>query len=195
MAESAPKNNRYRNNRYINKDRKRRGGSQSHLFFIFTTVIILTVTDLLFVPFIGLFAVDAAVYAVFLVRQTEDVRQFLFDTGDAARVFTFDDVRYFVRKRNGSLLNDDIVLDDVNRYVRVPDRKGVDVDGQRTFDFDDVLASHFLAGRVLDDGNLAIQIAEIQILINLHGFACGDMVDYDSLVESSDIQHGISPFQ
>ena len=64
------------------------------------------------------------------------------------------------------------------------------IDG--TFDFDDVLASHFVRDGILDDGNGAVEFVELKVMINGHGLSGLDMVQNISFSKSTYIQHGSS---
>ena len=64
-----------------------------------------------------LFAVQTAVNAVFLIRQFEAVRQFLFYGSNAPWIFTFYDVSNHFRKRKRALFHDFIVARSEERRV------------------------------------------------------------------------------
>ena len=65
------------------------------------------------------FAVDAAVFAGFLICQFEDMRDLLFDRCDTARVVALDDICQFFGQLRVEFFHTSAVFDDIDCYVRV----------------------------------------------------------------------------
>ena len=74
-----------------------------------------------------LLTVNAAVDTLFAVGEAEAMRQFLLDACDTAGVLTPQNVCDLLGKTNPALLDDDIILNDVQRDIRVEHRQGVKI--------------------------------------------------------------------
>ena len=87
-----------------------------------------------------------------------------------------------------SFFNDLLIFDDIDGNVVIDETEDVQVKVlDRAFDLDDVLVAHFVALGILDDGNGAVKFVEFQVMIDCHGFAGLDMVQYETFVKCSDI--------
>ena len=126
----------------------------------------------------------------FLLRVGKDeyVIQTLLDGSDAARVLAFDDVCDLFWKFQDPFLNDLLVFDDVDGDVVIDETENVQVKVfDRAFYLDDVLDTHFVALGILDDGNGAVKLIKLQIMIDGHSFAGLDVVEYETFVKCSNI--------
>jgi len=132
-------------------------------------------------------AVDAAVLALFGVGETEDVRDFLLGRRDAARVFAAQDVRERFGQLNVLFLDTHTVTDDVDRDVRAHIAQHVQVKVDRGVDLDDVLFAHLGGVGVFDDGNLAVEIAQVQHVVDAHGLAGRDVVDDNTVLDGINV--------
>ena len=79
------------------------------------------------------------------------------------------------------LLDQLAVADDVDGRVRVHKADDAEVYFLRAVYLDNVLAPHFLTGGVFDYSDGAVQIAQAQQAVELHGAAGADVV-YDEAV-------------
>ena len=133
-----------------------------------------------------LFAVFAAVDLLLLISENEDMIQSLLDGGDAAGIFAVDDVFDLLWKRK-LLFGDDLaVFDDVYGDVVVDDGKHVEIKGiDVAFHLQDILFSHLIASGVLDDGDGAVQLIKLKMMIDGHAFSRLDMIEHEALFNSS----------
>ena len=82
-----------------------------------------------------------------------------------------------IRKFQFFFGNDLLVLDYVYSNVMIDKAENVKIEIlNRAFNLDDIFLTHFVAARVLDDGNGAVKFIKLQIMIDSHGLACFDMV-------------------
>jgi hypothetical protein len=144
----------------------------------------------LFIAFaaIFLFAVFTSVNFFLRVGKDKYLIQTLLDGSDAARVLAFDNICDLLWKLQDSFFNDLLVFDDIDSDVVIDETENVQV---KVFDwafyFDDVLDTHFVALGILDDGNGAVKLIKLQIMIDGHGFAGLDVVEYETFVKCSNI--------
>ena len=123
-----------------------------------------------------IFAVDAAVNLVDGVGEAEFVYQFLLGGGDAAGILAADDAADTLGKGQVFPLCQLAVLNDVDGDAGIDIGQNVEVQVDDLGHLDDVLAAHLFAFRILNHGNGAVQIVQLQDLIDLHAAACGDVV-------------------
>ena len=137
-----------------------------------------------------LLAVLAAVYLALCVRQAEDMGQFLLDGGDAPGIVASDDILDLPGQRQLLLFHDLPVLDDIDGDIVVD--KGQHVQIQHVdvaFHFQDVLFVHFVASGVLDDGYGAVQLVQLEMLVDFQAPSGLDVVQHEALFDFSYIQH------
>lgn len=117
--------------------------------------------------------VHAAVGLGLLISQMEDVRQFLFDGGDTARVLASDHVGDLLRQLQRFLLHNLIVTDDIDGDIVVDVAKYIQINiADRSLYFDDVLASHLVAAGVLDDRHLTFgQMVQAKMIVDIKALA------------------------
>ena len=125
-----------------------------------------------------LFAVHAAVSLGLLICKVEDVRQLLFDGGDAARILAADHVGDLLRQVQSLFLNDLVVTDHVYGDVVINVTKYIKVDVvDRSLYFDDVLTTHFAAACIFDDGYLAVsKTVKTKVIVNVKTLACLNVI-------------------
>ena len=114
-------------------------------------------------------AVDTAIYFVFFICQIKYVWQLLLNGGDAARILAVNHIDDLLGQLQGLLLNDAVVPDDVDRDVVVNVAQHVQIHNVQTaLDFNDVLAAHLVAARVLDDGYLTVgETVKTKVIVNV----------------------------
>ena len=98
-----------------------------------------------------LFAVLAAIYTLFLICKEEDVRQFLLNGGDAARVAAANNVLDLLGKNQILLMNDFPIFNYIDGDIVV--QKGKYIEVQRiniTFNLQNILFAHFIAPGIFD---------------------------------------------
>ena len=109
------------------------------------------------------------------------MRQFLFNGGDTAGIFAVDHIGDLFRQLQSLFLDDPVVFYDVDRDIVVDVAKDLQVKIiQGSLDLYDVLAPHLVALGILDDGHLALQFVQTQMVIDVKTFACLDMVQNDA---------------
>ena len=113
-------------------------------------------------PGVFFFAVLASVYFMLRIGQEKDLVEFLFDRGNAARVFALDYIFYLLRKHQFFLLDDFFILDHIDCDVVINESQDVEVE---FFDsalyFQDVLFPHFIADNIFEDRNRAVKLIEL----------------------------------
>lgn len=115
-----------------------------------------------------LLTVQATISLGLLIGQTEDVRQFLLDRGDAARVLALDDIDDLLRQSQSALLHDLVVTDDIDCDVVIDVTEYVEVDVlNRSLDLDDVLATHLVASCILDDCDLTVELVKTKMIVDI----------------------------
>lgn len=131
-------------------------------------------------------AVDAAISAFFLVGQAENLRQLLLDGGDAARVFAAEDALQRLWQLGMKFFCALGVMDDIDGDMRIDVAEQVEIEVDNLADFENIFLAQLAGAGVFDDGDLAIQLVELQIFVNLHGFACGNVVDNNAFGNGAD---------
>ena len=123
------------------------------------------------------FAVFATVDFFGLIGKKEDMGQFLLDGCDASRIPAFHDVVDFPGENQFFFGYDLAVLYDVDGNVMIDDRKDIQIQEiDVAFNLQDILFPHFVAAGVFDDGNTAVQLIQMKILINLHTLSGFNMI-------------------
>ena len=123
------------------------------------------------------FTILAAVDLLFLIGQEEDLVEFLLDGSNAARIPAGDDILDLLWKMQLLFLIDLVVLDDVDCDIVIDEAEDVEI--QRfdwAFHLQDILLAHLAALRIFDDGNRAVKLVELQIVVDLQAHAGFDMV-------------------
>lgn len=136
------------------------------------------------------FTVFTAVGSIFFIRQYKDLLQLLLNGSDAAGVFAADDVPNLLGEGQGLLLNDFSALDDI--YCNIPVDKAQDIQIQGvgvTFYLQDVFLSHFIAAGVFDNGNAAVQLVQLQVVVQRKAHAGLDVIQYKAFGNRAYIQH------
>lgn len=131
--------------------------------------------------------VNAAVYPVLPVCKLKLMWKLLLDGSNAARILALDNIRYGIRQGKLMLLHDLCILDNIDGNAVIQNPQHIQINVKITFNLNDVLFAHFIAFGILDDRHRAVQLLQIQIFIDLHGTAGLDVIDHDSLIQSSDI--------
>ena len=107
------------------------------------------------------FAVQTAVGLAFFVGQKEDMRQPLFNGGDAAGIFAVEHIGDPLGETQGFLFNDFTIPNDIDGNVVIDKAQDVEIDLiQASLDFDNVLSPHFIAAGVFDDGNFRVHLVK-----------------------------------
>ena len=139
------------------------------------------------IPFkLGL-TVNTAVDPVLPIRKLKLMWKLLLDGSNAARILALDNIRYGIRQGKLMLLHDLCILDNIDGNAVIQNPQHIQINVKITFNLNDVLFAHFIAFGILDDRHRAVQLLQIQIFIDLHGTAGLDVIDHDSLIQSSDI--------
>ena len=129
-----------------------------------------------------LLTVQATISLGLLIGQTEDVRQFLLDRGDTARVFAGDDIHELLRKIQLLLCDDRSVLDDIDRDAVVYEAENVEINVlDRSLDLDDVLATHLVASCILDDCNLTVELVKTQMIVDIQTLSSLNVIQNNAL--------------
>ena len=114
--------------------------------------------------------------------------QFLFNGSDAARIAAFCHIFDFLWKRQAFLFHNAVVFDDVDRDIMINEPQRFQVNGvDGTFDLDDVFFSHLVAAGIFNNGNAAVELVQVQVLIDLHAPAGLNMVQHEAFTQSADI--------
>ncbi len=77
------------------------------------------------------------------------------------------------------------VADDVDGDLRGDEPQGVHVEVDDLAHLDDIFFAELSAGRVFDDGHLTLELVELQIVVEFHAAAGGDMVDNETVYDSA----------
>ena len=110
-------------------------------------------------------------------RSGGDLVEFLLDGSNAARIPAGDDILDLLWKMQLLFLIDLVVLDDVDCDIVIDEAEDVEI--QRfdwAFHLQDILLVHLAALRIFDDGNRAVKLVELQIVVDLQAHAGFDMV-------------------
>ena len=137
-------------------------------------------------------AVDAAVLALGAVGELEDGGQLLLGGGDAAGVLAVQNALQLQGQVQLLLLDGLAVGDDGHGHAGVHIAQGIGVQLDAFRDLDDVLAAHLDGGGVGDQGHHAVEIAQVQEVVDLLALTCGDVVDDDAVDDGINI-HNITP--
>ena len=133
------------------------------------------------------FAVFTAVGLSFRIGQDKHVVQSLLDRGDTARIFAADNIFDLFRKVKLPFFYNFLILDDIDGNVVVDKCQHIQIHKiNGTLYFHNILFTHFIAFCILDNGYAAVQLIQIQILIDIHAFAGLNMIQYKSLGNTSD---------
>ena len=101
----------------------------------------------------------------------------LLNGSNTSGVFAFDHIGDLFWKLQLFFVNNLFVLDDIDSDIVVNKAKDIQIQlFDRTFNFDDILNTHFVAAGVFDNGNCTVKLVQFQVMIDRHGFACLDMV-------------------
>lgn len=112
----------------------------------------------------------------------------LLDRGDAAGILAFDDVPDLFGEHQFLLVHDLAVFDDVDGDVVV--EKGEDVQIQHidiTFYLENVLFAHLVAAGIFDDCHGAVELVELQVMIDGKALAGSDMIQHETLFNFTNI--------
>jgi hypothetical protein len=137
---------------------------------------------------VALLTVKAAVGLPGFIGQKENVGQLLFDGSDTAGIFTVQYVGDLPGKAQRLFFDDFIIPDNINRDIMVDESQDIQVNLLETsLDLDDILSAHFIAAGIFDDSHLTVDLIQSQMTVNLHGFACLDMIQNDAFFQAADI--------
>ena len=116
--------------------------------------------------------------------------ELLFNGSDAARVLAFDDIDNLLRKGEFLLCDDIAVADDVDGDVVIDEAENIQVKHiLRTLYLNNIFLSHLIAAGILDDCDAAVQLIQLQIVVNRHCLAGFDVVEDKAFLDASYIQH------
>lgn len=133
-------------------------------------------------------AIFAAINLVLQISQHEDLIQLLLNGGDTAGVLTADDVLDLLRERQNLLLHNLLTLDDIHGDVVIDEAEDVQVQGAGvTFYLQDILFPHLVAAGIFDDGDAAVQLIQLQIVIELQAHAGLDVIEHKALGNCTNI--------
>ena len=136
---------------------------------------------LLFIAFtcVFLFTIFTSVNLILLICQNKHLIQSLLDGSNAARILAFDHVHNLLRQLQLFLCNDLFVLDDIYGNIMIDKTKDIQIQiFNRAFYFDDIFNAHFITFGIFDNRNGAVQLIKLQVMIDGHGFARFDVVEY-----------------
>ena len=136
----------------------------------------------------ALFAVFAAVDLLFFIGKDENVGKTLLDRGDAAGILALDDVPDLSGEHQFLFVHDLAVLDDIDGDVVV--EKGEDVQIQRidiTFYLENVFFAHLVAAGIFDDSHGAVELVELQVMIDGKALAGSDVIQHEALFNFTNI--------
>ena len=112
--------------------------------------------------------------------------QLLLRGGDAAGVLAADDVGHALGQGQVLALDQLAVADDVDGDAGIDVAQHIEVDVDDLADLDDVLLALLLALGVLDHGHGAVQLAQVQDVVDVHAAARSDVVEHDAVANLSD---------
>ena len=116
------------------------------------------------------------------------MRELLLDRCDAAGVLAANYICKSLRMMESFLLHNLAVLDDIDSDLIVDETNYIEIDLiQTAFDLNDIFLPHQLAGSILDDSYLIIDIAEMEISVKIHGLSGRDMIENNTVFNSADI--------
>jgi len=123
-----------------------------------------------------LLAVDAAVDLLHGVGELELMDDLTFAGCDAPGIFALDDANHLLGQLHMTLLGNLAVVDDVDGDAGVQVAQNVQVNVHMGADLDDILLAHLGAVSILDQGHSAVQLVQIQHIVDVHAVAGGDVV-------------------
>lgn len=126
-------------------------------------------------------AVDAAIFGGFLICEHEDMLDLLLCGGYAARILAAHNVFDALGKLEITFFDYSAVMDNVHRCAGADNSEGTEVYVDLVGDLDYILRAVLTAACILDYRDLAVQRIEVELIIDLHRLACGDMIDYDAV--------------
>ena len=91
-------------------------------------------------------------------------------------------------------LGDDAVVDDVDGDAGIQVAQHIQIDVHVGADLDNILLAHLGAVGIFDQGHGAVQLAQIQNIVDVHAVAGGDVVQDDAVFNVSDF-HTLFNFQ
>ena len=123
------------------------------------------------------FTVLTSVSGCFWICQKENIRQFLFDGCNTSWVLAVNNICQFLWQMKRLLLGNLAVGDDVHGNLVIQKTDDIEIDTVKAAcNLDDIFLAHFFAAGILDNRNLAVQFAEIQILVDFHAHTGRNMV-------------------
>ena len=125
------------------------------------SLVLPSINGILFVAFssVFFFAVLAAVNLFFFICQEEYMIQPLLNGSNTSGVFAFDHIGDLFWKIQLFFVNNLFVLDDIDSDIVVNKAKAIQIQlFDRTFNFDDILNTHFVAAGVFDNGNCTVKM-------------------------------------
>ena len=132
-------------------------------------------------------AVDAAVNAGIGIGEGKDMGQLLLGGGDATGVLAEENIRQLGGQHGAALLDQLAVSDDVDGDIGIDIAEDVHIQLDVGVDLDDVLLAHLAAVAVLDDGNRAIQLVQMEQVVDLHAATGGDVVNDYTVFDGIDV--------
>ena len=144
----------------------------------------------LFITFssVFLFTVFTSVNFFFRVSKDKYLIEPLLNGSNATRVFAFDNVCDLFWKFQNPFFNNFFIFDNVDCDVVIDKTKDIQIEVfNRAFYFDDILNAHFITFGIFDNRNGAVQLIKLQVMIDGHGFARFDVVEYETFVKCSNI--------
>ena len=145
------------------------------------SIILAGILESLFIPFTSIFllAILTPVNLILFICKNKNLIQSLLDGSDAARILAFDHIDDLFWKVQLFLVYDLTVFDDVDGDIVVDKTKDIKIQHvNRTFYFNDIFFAHFVAAGIFDECHAAIELIELQKLVDAHTLACLNMVEY-----------------
>ena len=117
------------------------------------------------------------------------MRKLLLDRRNAARILAVNHIGNLFRQPKNTLFDNLAVADNVDRNTVVNVTEDIEVDALEHIPLhvDDVLSSHFLGVRILDNRNLGIQLVETELIVNIEALARLDVIQDNALRKAADI--------
>ena len=112
--------------------------------------------------------------------------QTLFDGCDTSRILAADDVADLFWQCE-LLFGDDLtVFDDIDCDIMIDESKDIKIHKiDRALDLHDIFLAHFAALGIFNDGYAAVQFVKVEILVNLHALAGLDVIQHESLGDTT----------
>ena len=114
------------------------------------------------------------------------MRQLLFDGGDASGIVTMDHILDLAGKHQFLLGNDLTVFDHIHGDIMVDE--GQDIQIQHidvAFNLQNILLAHLVASCILDDGDGAVQLVQLEVPVYFQAFSGFDMVQNEAFFDLS----------